>query len=73
MHETVMHTQWDSLLIGIPFLLMLLIGIFRLDELIVAPKQRSRRARPVTGMDAEGNIIFSDPDGRRWKSPVLRK
>jgi hypothetical protein len=69
MHETILHTNWDSLLIGIPFLLMLLVGIFRLDELIVAPKRRVRRPRPASGLDADGNVIFSDPDGRRWHSP----
>jgi hypothetical protein len=69
MPGTVLHEHWESLLLGIPFLLMLLVGIFRLDELIVAPKHRPRRSRPASGLDADGNIILSDPDGRRWNSP----
>ena len=73
MHETILHTNWDSLVIGVPFLLMLLVGIFRLDELIVAPKRRVRLARPASGLDAEGKVIFSDPDGRRWPSPQALK
>ena len=72
MHDVILHSNWDSFLVGIPFLIMLLIGFFRLDELFAAPKQRARKARRASGMDAEGQIILSDPDGRRWQPRKLR-
>jgi hypothetical protein len=71
-HESILHSNWDSLLIGIPFIFILLIGLFRLDELMVAPKHRQRQARPASGVDAEGNILFSDPDGKPWRTPHSR-
>ena len=70
---TFLQNNMDTLLIGIPFIAMLLIGVFRLDEILVAPKHRpTRRPRAVSGMDAEGNIILSDPDGKRWHAPNAR-
>jgi TctA family transporter len=73
MHENYLHGYLDTLLIGIPFIAMLLIGVFRLDEIMVAPKKRAeRRARSLSGIDHEGNIIFSDPDGKRWHGSKLR-
>jgi len=73
MHETILHIHWDSLLMGIPFLILLLVGIFRLDELVAKPKHRVRRERSATGVDSDGRTIFSDPDGRRWHAPAVHK
>jgi hypothetical protein len=72
-HESILHSNWDTLLIGIPFLFMLLVGVFRLDELMAAPKHRPRQARPASGVDREGNVILSDPDGKLWHSPRPRR
>jgi len=47
---------------------MLVVGVFRLDGLFAAPRQDSRRRRPVSGMEKDGLPMLTDPDGRTWRS-----
>jgi hypothetical protein len=54
----------DTLLITIPFVLMLLISMFRLDEMIAAPRRSVGRRRSACGVDEFGEPILCDPDGR---------
>jgi hypothetical protein len=64
-----LHTNWDTILVGIPFLAMLMIGFFRLDEVFARPKSRvSAQRRPASGLDEDGLQILCDPDGQRWQS-----
>jgi hypothetical protein len=46
---------------------VLLIGMFRLDAIIAAPKQAAGFQHPPSGTDKHGRVLFSDPDGRPWK------
>ena len=64
MHETVLNSGWQTALVAIPFVFMLLVGVFRLDELFVAKRQVARVRRPVSGIDENGQPFLSDPDGR---------
>ena len=66
MHDTTIHSNLDSLLVAIPFLVILLIGYFRLDELFASPKHRVRARRSPCGIDEDGVPILCDPDGRGW-------
>jgi hypothetical protein len=66
MHDTTIHSNLDSLLIAIPFLVILLIGYIRLDELFASPKHQVRARRSPCGIDEGGVPILCDPDGRRW-------
>ena len=43
MHETVLNSGWDTFLFAVPALFMLVLGIFRLDELLVAPRRVPER------------------------------
>jgi hypothetical protein len=54
----------DTLLVGIPFLLMLFLSIFRLDQIIAAPKVAQIRLRMACSIDELGENIMCDPDGR---------
>ncbi len=48
----------------------LVFGMFRLDEVIARKKRaRTRRVRRPMGHDAEGDTLFTDPDGRAWREP----
>jgi len=55
---------WNTLLVGIPLIILLFIGFFRLDEVFVKSRNRTRQQRPARGVDKEGREIFCDPDGR---------
>lgn len=73
MNGSILHNNWDTFLLGIPFVFMLLVGFFRLDEVIVAPQQKAvRKGRTFSGADADGNLVLSDPDGTRWQASKLR-
>jgi hypothetical protein len=74
MHASILQNNLDTLLLGVPFVLMMLVGIFRLDELMVTPRQKTvTHPRPLNGLDAEGNLILSDPDGTCWQTPQVRQ
>jgi hypothetical protein len=72
MHETILNSGWDSLLFVVPFVTMLLLGFFRLDEVVVAPKRPTGHRRPECGEDEYGQTILTDPDGRRWNESQPR-
>jgi hypothetical protein len=73
MHETILKSGWEALLFAVPFIAMLLIGLFRLDEVVATPKRPAVHRRPECGHDVDGRAILTDPDGRRWDRAQHRK
>jgi len=70
-HEPIVNSGWDTLLLGIPFIALLFIGFFRLDELIIGRKPKTESTAPGTGprnfsggLGVDGTTIVRDPDGR---------
>jgi hypothetical protein len=72
MQEITLKSGWDTLLIGIPLIGMLVIAFFRLDEKLATTKVKLARERAACGEDENGEAILTDPDGRRWGKPSLR-
>jgi hypothetical protein len=68
-HETILKSGWETALVAVPFIGMLLVGLFRLDELVAAPKRKfkERRSRTFAGTASHAYPSFSDPDGRPWR------
>lgn len=64
LHLIALQSGWESFLLAAPFVGMVLIGVFRLDELATRPK-RGRRPGFI-GHDENGRMLLSDPDGRPW-------
>jgi len=64
MNGIISNPGWDTLFMAIPFLIMMAVGMFRLDELIAAPKTGHSRGRKFCGIDQNGRATLSDPDGR---------
>jgi len=61
--------SWESVLFAIPLVLVLLAVTFRLDQLLAAPAGKSGTldpVRPACGVDRNGRILMTDPDGRPW-------
>ena len=74
MHETILRPGWETALVAIPFLFILFVGMFRLDEILVSHKKEAvNRPRPLCGVDNDGAQILSDPDGKTWQEPSERK
>jgi hypothetical protein len=70
MHETILKSGRDSLLFAVPFVAMLLLGFFRLDEVVAAPKRLAGHRWIECGEDEEGQTILTDMDGRRWNESL---
>lgn len=64
MNDAIQSTGRDALLVGIPLVILMLVGLFRLDELFSRPKKSLKRRRPSCQMNADGEPVLSDPDGR---------
>jgi hypothetical protein len=60
----ILTSNRDALLVAIPFVTLLFISVFRLDQLVSMPKAKHGRRRPVGGTDQSGQPILCDPDGR---------
>jgi hypothetical protein len=71
MHEPFLNSDWGTLLIAAPFLVLLIAGFLRLDSLLSAPRPK-RLAHPSIGFDRNGELFFTDPDGHPWFSPRRR-
>jgi hypothetical protein len=71
--ETTLKAGWETALFAIPFIGMLLFGFFHLDEVFVAPREKTGNPRAACGKDQDGKDILTDPDGRPWTKPRLGK
>jgi hypothetical protein len=64
MQDELLKSGRDTLLIGIPLLLLLFIGLFRLDELLFRSRKKKAQ-KPSAGNAGRGGRSFStDPDGK---------
>ena len=64
MQDTILQSGWGNFLVAVPFVGLLLAGLFRLDEIIASPKRDRAVKRPASGCDQNGRLLLSDPDGR---------
>lgn len=65
-HDTVLKSGWDTVLVAVPFVAVLFVVFFRLDQIFVPPKRGGGLRRPASGIDEHGRMLLSDPDGRPW-------
>ncbi len=65
--DSVLKSGLDTFLIAVPFVGVLLMGMFRLDTIFAAPKRAVGLRRSPSGIDKQGRMLLSDPDGRPWK------
>jgi hypothetical protein len=66
MHEVYLKSVSDTLLVGVPFIAILALAIFRVDTLFASSKGASKQTnlhRPGCGMDENGSPVVVDPDG----------
>ena len=66
-----LKSGWESIVVAVPFVLVMLAVIFRLDQLLAAPRGKKSTMdpalnRPPCGVDKNGRIMLTDPDGRPW-------
>jgi hypothetical protein len=55
----------DAILVGVPFIALVALFVFRLDVLIFRPREiPKRQPHPLCGVNANGQTMFCDPDGK---------
>jgi hypothetical protein len=65
MHETILNSGWDSILLGAPFIALLFCGFFRLDQVFASKGHTEHRTRRAfSGVSENGEPFVCDPDGR---------
>jgi hypothetical protein len=63
--DIILQSGWENFLVAVPFVGILLVGLFRLDEIIASPERaRPGKRLPFSGCDEGGHLVLSDPDGR---------
>jgi len=67
MHEPVLKSAWDTLLVALPFVTTLFLGFFRSDLILGAAKRSSGSRRSFCVIVENGNTFLTDPDGRPWR------
>jgi len=73
-HEAVLKPGWETILVAVPFIFLLLFSYFKLDAVFTARKKPAMAPRStITGLDKAGNPILCDPDGRPSHKPRSRK
>ena len=56
-----------AVLVGVPFVAILIAGMFRLDERLGAPHRREKKRAPgprFSHVAEGGEVLLTDPDGR---------
>ena len=66
MQAAILNPGWDGFLVAIPFLLMMMIGFFHLDEIVTASTRRTPRLWKNDSQDEGNPSIFSSAGGRQW-------
>lgn len=63
MHDVVFASGWDTAIIMVPFIGMMALAMFGLDEKLAAPKRPKRSKRGFSHLDRRGSPFVFDPDG----------
>ncbi len=66
-------SEWDTLVLMVPFLVVLAIGMFGLDERIATRKHAAKGRRFFCEVGKNGCSFLSDPDGKQWKTGPNRE
>ena len=64
-------SSWDTTVLMVPFLGVLVLYLFRLDERFAAPKATQKKGRFFCGVDPQDGPYLSDPDGQPWAGSTV--
>ena len=63
----------DQAFYAVALIGILIVGFFRLDELVFKRRRKEGPRRPRMVQDKDGLHVESDPDGTPWEKPQGRK
>lgn len=64
MHDVGFASGWDTALFMAPFVAMMAMSLFRVDERVTSPRRSGKTSRRFCHLDGQGKPIVFDPDGR---------
>jgi len=64
-HTSFFNPCCTAFLSALPFVVLLMAALLRLDALMATPC-RPRQRQPAFGLDRNGKMFLTDPDGRPW-------
>jgi hypothetical protein len=64
---------WDTTILMVPFLGILVLYMFHLDSRFAAPKRAPKSRRFFCGVDPQDQPNMTDPDGQPWRSQSVRQ
>jgi hypothetical protein len=67
--EAVLSSGWETLLFAVPFVGILLAGMFGLDQLMASARFRRRPIKQAISREGTRQPIYSDQDRKPWKYP----
>jgi hypothetical protein len=73
MENAVWFCGWDTMVLMVPFVVVLVMAMLHVDELLATPKQSPRARRFFCGVDPQDLPYMSDPDGRPWRKNRVRQ
>jgi len=65
-HEFILRSNWEKLLVAVPLFGLLFASYFRLDEVLAKRKKGPKLRRHASGLDKNGEPLLCDPDGKAW-------
>jgi hypothetical protein len=68
MNETLVTSGWQAILLAIPLICILGMTLFRMEELMTAHKGGVENHRGFCALDADGEPLLFDPDGRAFEA-----
>jgi hypothetical protein len=64
MGEIIFVSGRDIVLYAFPFAVLLVVGVFKLDDRLITPRKPDARRRRPCPTDENGEHVLHDPDGR---------
>jgi len=73
LQDVALQSGWESFLLAVPFVGMVIVGVFRLDQIATRPRREGGVRHRLQGNDELGSALMSDPDGRPWDDAQPRQ
>ncbi len=63
---------WDTFILAVPVIGILVMAMFGLDERLFTPRRNPGTRRFFCEVSGKGSSFLSDPDGKPWRKGVVR-
>ena len=64
---------WDTFILAVPVIGILVMAMFGLDERLFTPRRNPGTRRFFCEVSGKGSSFLSDPDGKPWRKGVVRQ